>query len=100
MPQEAAVGCKSRQKTVIFAAFLRHFGPFGTDLKSCGAIGTSAYCCSAVSRSSIAKPAPFLGVSSLNLAAPRSGLFFTLLFAPRIAWTSCPRHARLFLHSA
>ena len=35
-----------------------------------------AYCCSAVLRSSIARPPPFLGVSSLNLAAPRSGHFF------------------------
>src|SRR5689334_6166581 len=37
----------------------------------------SSYCCSAVSRSSIAKPPPFLGVSSLNLAALRSGHFFS-----------------------
>ncbi len=35
-----------------------------------------AYCRSAVSRSSIARPPPFLGVSSLNLAALRSGHFF------------------------
>src|SRR3954467_1377338 len=38
--------------------------------------GVSSYCCSAVSRSSIARPPPFLGVSSLNLAALRSGHFF------------------------
>src|ERR1041385_8677528 len=39
--------------------------------------GVSSYCCSAVSRSSIARPPPFLGVSSLNLAALRSGHFFS-----------------------
>src|ERR1700753_2917406 len=42
-----------------------------------------AYCCSAVSRSSIAKPPPFLGVSSLNLAALRSGHFFCADLLPR-----------------
>jgi hypothetical protein len=46
----------------------------------CRQVGTSAYCCSAVSRSSIARPPPFLGVSSLNLAALRSGHFFWLVF--------------------
>jgi hypothetical protein len=45
---------------------------------ACGGAGTPAYCCSAVSRSLIAKPPPFLGVSSLNLAALRSGHFFCL----------------------
>jgi len=44
----------------------------------CGHEVTSSYCCSAVSRSPIAKPPPFLGVSSLNLAALRSGHFFAL----------------------
>src|ERR1700722_8153691 len=44
----------------------------------CRQAATSAYCCSAVSRSLIAKPPPFLGVSSLNLAALRSGHFFCL----------------------
>ena len=42
----------------------------------CRQSGVSSYCCSAVSRSSIARPPPFLGVSSLNLAALRSGHFF------------------------
>jgi len=42
----------------------------------CGQVGTPSYCCSAVSRSLIARPPPFLGVSSLNLAALRSGHFF------------------------
>src|SRR5271170_1463279 len=42
----------------------------------CRRAATSAYCCSAVSRSLIARPPPFLGVSSLNLAALRSGHFF------------------------
>jgi hypothetical protein len=43
---------------------------------SCRQGSTSSYCCSAVSRSLIARPPPFLGVSSLNLAALRSGHFF------------------------
>src|SRR5579872_3533902 len=43
---------------------------------------TWSYCCSAVSRSLIARPPPFLGVSSLNLAALRSGHFFTPVFRP------------------
>ena len=38
--------------------------------------GVSAYCCSAALRSLIVMPPPFLGVSSLNLAALRSGHFF------------------------
>ena len=42
----------------------------------CGQGPTWSYCCSAVSRSLIARPPPFLGVSSLNLAALRSGHFF------------------------
>jgi len=42
----------------------------------CGQGSTWSYCCSAVSRSLIAWPPPFLGVSSLNLAALRSGHFF------------------------
>ena len=45
---------------------------------SCRQVVSPSYCCSAVSRSLIAKPPPFLGVSSLNLAALRSGHFFCL----------------------
>jgi hypothetical protein len=52
----------------------KYFGNF--EFWACGRSKLSAYCCSAVLRSSIAKPPPFLGVSSLNLAAPRSGHFF------------------------
>src|ERR1700760_4897696 len=45
-------------------------------LSSCRRISLPSYCCSAVSRSFIARPPPFLGVSSLNLAALTSGHFF------------------------
>ena len=67
--------------------------------RACSQIGFSAYCCSAVLRSSIAKPPPFLGVSSLNLAAPRSGHFFApvLLVAGGVArrsWALSPHRSR------
>ena len=43
----------------------------------CVQTGFLSYCCSAVSRSLIARPPPFLGVSSLNLAAlPERPFFF------------------------
>src|SRR5215469_12125577 len=67
---------------------------------SCGQAATWSYCCSAVSRSLIARPPPFLGVSSLNLAAPRSGHFFALVFwalaaSPLRSWTFSPLRSRL-----
>ena len=57
----------------------------------CGQVATSSYCCSAVSRSLIARPPPFLGVSSLNLAALRSGHFFCAadLRAGGVAFVRC-----------
>src|SRR5439155_7615717 len=66
---------------------------------SCRQVGTSTYCCSAVSRSSIARPPPFLGVSSLNLAALRSGHFFWLVFCVLSAsrgrsWALSPLRSR------
>src|ERR1700744_3471085 len=51
-------------------------------LCSCRQNRVPSYCCSAVSRSLIARPPPFLGVSSLNLAALRSGHFFCLGLLP------------------
>ena len=58
-----------------FCLELLYFAP-------CRQVATSSYCCSAVSRSLIARPPPFLGVSSLNLAALRSGHFFCRSFGP------------------
>lgn len=67
---------------------------------ACGQIGVPAYCCSAALRSAIAKPPPFLGVSSLNLAALRSGHFFSRFFcvlavSPLRSWTFSPLRSRL-----
>src|SRR3569623_450317 len=56
----------------IYAAFCQR----SAHLRRCGQSRGLLFCCSAVSRSLIAKPPPFLGVSSLNLAALRSGHFF------------------------
>ena len=71
-----------------------------SQLSACRQSDVSAYCCSAVSRSSIARPPPFLGVSSLNLAAPRSGHFFARPFwvlaaSPLRSWTLSPLRLRL-----
>ena len=71
---------------------------------ACTEMAFSSYCCSAVLRSLIARPPPFLGVSSLNLAAPRSGHFFARVFwalrASRVrSWTVSPRRSTLLLRS-
>ena len=70
-------------KGINFKAVLSHFSSLSAAFclellyfVPCRQVGVSSYCCSAVSRSLIARPPPFLGVSSLNLAALRSGHFF------------------------
>src|SRR5580698_3165082 len=65
---------------------------------ACTENGFSSYCCSAVSRSSIAKPPPFLGVSSLNLAAPRSGHFFCACAV--LLPLGCVARAHVLTHAA
>ncbi len=78
-----AKGTTLIKKYALFLTKIRNFR--GKNLRkvyfpACAKGYASAYCCGAVSRSSIARPPPFLGVSSLNLAAPRSGHFFWRIF--------------------
>ena len=67
-------------------------------LSACRRIPLPSYCCSAVSRSLIARPPPFLGVSSLNLAALTSGHFFCpdLLAAGFVARSLAYQRTRRF----
>src|SRR3569623_2767822 len=67
---------KNQAESAIFSSVYAAFCQQLVHLRRCGQGRVPSYCCSAVSRSLIAKPPPFLGVSSLNLAALRSGHFF------------------------
>ena len=78
-------GSRAQQNQAIATDFSRISAAFCLEslyIAACRQGLVPAYCCSAVSRSSIAKPPPFLGVSSLNLAALTSGHFFCLGLLP------------------